>query len=326
MLSFLVRPVVATLPHSHFLDTPGVALRPAMITLAHISDVHLAPLPPVRIRELMSKRITGYLNWKLRRQKALGGDGLRTLVNHMREQRPDFTAVTGDITNLSLPAEHKTALAWLKTVGDPSEVCVSPGNHDAYVPGALRAARTLWGDYCRGETVDRRNFPFVRRVGEVAIVSCSSAIATAPWMASGRFSANQGRRLRRCLQMLGDGGYFRVVLIHHPPSHEGNNLRYGLWGAPTFREVVAETGAELVLHGHTHRSSIHAIAGPSAEVPVIGVAAAGAAQSARTADDPARYNLFKIERVGTTWSCTMREYGFQRLGTEIVLRLQIRIY
>ena len=297
-----------------------------MVTLAHISDIHLAPLPPVRMRELMGKRITGYLNWKLRRQKALGGDGLKTLVEHMRRQDPDFVAVTGDLTNLSLPAEHKTAVEWLKTVGDPAEVCVAPGNHDAYVPGALRQARALWGDYCRGETIDRRAFPFVRRVGEVAIIACSSAIATAPWMASGRMSANQAHRMRRCLRMLGDAGYFRVVLIHHPPSHEGNNLRYGLWGAAGFREVVAETGAELILHGHTHRSSIHAIDGPRVEVPVIGVAAAGAAQSARAGDDPARYNLFKIERQAGAWSCTMREYGFQRLGSEIVLRLQVRIH
>ena len=38
-----------------------------MITLAHISDIHLAPLPPVRWRELLNKRITGYLNWRLTR-------------------------------------------------------------------------------------------------------------------------------------------------------------------------------------------------------------------------------------------------------------------
>jgi 3',5'-cyclic AMP phosphodiesterase CpdA len=297
-----------------------------MITLAHISDVHLAPLPPVRIRDLMSKRFTGFLNWKLRRQKALGGDGLTDLIHHMREQSPDFVAVTGDLTNLSLPAEHNAALAWLQLVGDPAHVCVSPGNHDAYVPGALSGAQSRWGDYMRGETIDERKFPFARRVGDMAIVSCSSAVATAPWMASGRFGPDQAQRMRRCLELLGKGGYFRVVLIHHPPNIEASHPRYGLWGATRFREIIAETGAELILHGHTHKSSIHAITGPLGEVPVIGVAAAGAAQTGNTGDDPARYNLFRIERVGSAWSCTMREYGFQRLGTEIVLRLQVRIY
>jgi 3',5'-cyclic AMP phosphodiesterase CpdA len=297
-----------------------------MITLAHISDIHLAPLPPVRLRELMGKRITGYLNWKLRRQKALGGDGLTNLVRHMIGQAPDFVAVTGDLTNLSLPAEHRSALTWLKSVGEPAQVCVSPGNHDAYVRGSLRAARELWGDYVRGETIGAQAFPFVRRVGDLAIVCCSSAVPTGPWMASGRVGPEQTDRLKRCLELLGTAGYFRVVLIHHPPNAEATNPRYGLWGAGRFREVIADAGAELVLHGHTHKSSIHAINGPSGEVPVIGVAAAGAAQSASTGDDPARYNLFRIERVGSAWSCTMREFGFQRLGSEIVLRLQVRIY
>ena len=29
---------------------------------------------------------------------------------------------------------------------------------------------------------------------------------------------------------------------------------------------------------------------------------------------------------GNGWSCLMREYGFQRLGSEIVMRLQMRVY
>ena len=57
-----------------------------MITLAHISDIHLAPLPPVRPTELIGKRITGFLNWKFKRQKLLEGDGLTRLVRHLREQ------------------------------------------------------------------------------------------------------------------------------------------------------------------------------------------------------------------------------------------------
>jgi 3',5'-cyclic AMP phosphodiesterase CpdA len=81
----------------------------------------------------------------------------------------------------------------------------------------------------------------------------------------------------------------------------------------------------MILHGHTHRSSIHHIPGLDHEVPVIGVAAASAAQGG-TLDDPARYNLFRIEKNGAGWTCTMREYGFQRIGSDIVMRMQMRIY
>jgi 3',5'-cyclic AMP phosphodiesterase CpdA len=297
-----------------------------MTTLAHISDVHLAPLPPIRWTELLNKRITGYVNWRLRRHNSLSGDGLATLVRHMREQNPDFTAITGDLVNLGLEAEANTAWNWLQTVGSPDEVCVSPGNHDAYLKTSFGFNNERWGEYMSGETLDAAQFPFVRRVGDLAIISCSSAVPSPPTFALGRFEQDQADRLGRILKMMGEAGYFRVIMIHHPPNLEARHPRLGLYGAKLFREAVAQHGAELILHGHTHKSSIFAIPGLTGDVPVVGVAAAGAAQSEAGGDDPARYNLFKIERLGTAWSCTMREFGFQRLSSDIVLRLSLRIY
>jgi 3',5'-cyclic AMP phosphodiesterase CpdA len=303
-----------------------MALRPDMITLAHLSDIHLAPLPPVRPTELIGKRITGYLNWKFKRQKLLEGDGLTRLVRHLREQSPDITAITGDLSNLALDAEANTVHNWLETVGPPEEVCLVPGNHDAYVRGQMPRLLDRWGAYATGETLDEAPFPYVRRIGDVAIIGCSSAVPTPPFFASGSFDKPQAERLRTCLKMLGDGGYFRVVLIHHPPNIENTHARLGLYGARRFREVVAEAGAELILHGHTHRSTIQSVPGQGKAIPVIGVAAAGAAQGDSGKHDPARYNLFQIQRVGPNWQCTMREYGFQRLSTDIVPRLVQRIY
>jgi 3',5'-cyclic AMP phosphodiesterase CpdA len=297
-----------------------------MITVAHISDVHLAPLPPVRFRDLLNKRITGFLNWKIKRQKTMDNEGLTRLVRHLNEQNPDLVAVTGDLVNLALDAEINSAYNWLQTVGDADRVCISPGNHDAYVPGQLEKALQRWDAYALGETIDDNQFPFVRRVGEIAVVSCNSAVPTLPWMATGSFECDQQARLARCLKLLGDAGYFRIVLIHHPPNQEARHPRLGLWGARNFRRAVAESGAELVLHGHTHKSTIYSIPGPAADVPVIGVAAAGTAQGETGGHDPARYNLFRIERVGKSWQCTMREYGFQRLHSDIVQRLSVRIY
>ena len=39
--------------------------------IAHLSDPHLGPLPTVRLKDLASKRLTGYLNY--RRNRAGGG-------------------------------------------------------------------------------------------------------------------------------------------------------------------------------------------------------------------------------------------------------------
>jgi 3',5'-cyclic AMP phosphodiesterase CpdA len=296
-----------------------------MITLAHISDIHLSPLPQVGLRDLVGKRLTGFLNWKLKRHGELNSETLVQLVEHMKGQNADFTAVTGDLTNLALPAEIERAGRWLQSIGNPANIAVCPGNHDAYVPGALESAQALWGDYLKGETLEGQAFPFVRRVGDVAIISVSSAVPTPPFMAVGRFEEKQAARLARILKLLGDAGYFRTVLIHHPPNAELQHPSFGLKGHRLFRQIIASEGAELVLHGHTHRSSIHHIPGKDHEVPVIGVAAASAAQGG-TLDDPARYNLFRIEKAGNGWHCTMREFGFQRLGQDIVMRMQMRIY
>jgi 3',5'-cyclic AMP phosphodiesterase CpdA len=297
-----------------------------MTTLAHISDVHLAPLPPVRWTDLLNKRLSGYLNWRYRRQSTLSGEGLTNLVRHMRDQEPDFTAITGDLVNLGLEAEANTAWNWLQTVGPTEHVCVSPGNHDSYLKPSFDWNNERWGDYMRGETLDADQFPYVRRVGDLAIITCSSSVPSPLGFAIGRFETDQAARLGRILRMMGAAGYFRVILIHHPPNLEARHPRLGLYGAKLFRDAVAANGAELVLHGHTHKSTIYAIPGNLGDVPVVGVAAAGAAQSEDGGEDPARYNLFKIERLGTAWSCTMREFGFQRLSPDIVLRLSLRIY
>ncbi|HWU18113.1 MAG TPA: metallophosphoesterase [Devosia sp.] len=296
-----------------------------MITLAHISDIHLSPMPDIALRDLFGKRLTGFLNWKIKRHGELNSETLASLVAHMQAQNADFTAVTGDLTNLALESEIARAGKWLEALGSPDRIAVCPGNHDAYVPGALEAAQKDWGDYLKGETLDSAAFPFVRRVGELAVISCSSAVPTRPFLAIGRFEEKQADRLGRILKAMGDAGYFRTVLIHHPPNAELQHPSFGLKGHRLFRQVIAEHGAELILHGHTHRSSIHSIPGKNHEVPVVGVAAASAAQGG-TLDDPARYNLFRIEKSGEGWTCTMREYGFQRLGSDIVMRLQMRIY
>ncbi len=296
-----------------------------MSIIAHISDIHLAPLPPVRPWDLLNKRITGYLNWKLKRGRQLCPEAGKQLLDHLVSQRADMNVVTGDLVNLALPEEMGAGAAWLKYLAPPQQACFVPGNHDAYLGKSLEISRLAYGPYATGETLDNAPYPFVRRIGQIAIIGCSSAIATPPFVAAGLFGKDQAERLAKCLQILGDAGFFRIIAIHHPPNREFRHpYRKSLIGAKLFRQVVAQNGAEMVLHGHTHTSSVHSIRGPSSRVPVIGVAAASTCPGTKM--DPARYNLFNIEKLGPRWSCTMREYGFQRIGDTIVQRLQLRIY
>ena len=101
--------------------------------LAHLSDLHLGPMPRVRARSLMNQRVLGYLSWQKSRYRVHRRDVLDALVADLREQAPDHVALTGDLVNISLPAEFVQAAAWLRELGDAAWVTVIPGNHDAYV-------------------------------------------------------------------------------------------------------------------------------------------------------------------------------------------------
>ena len=109
-----------------------------MLRLAHISDIHLGPLPDVSYRELASKRVVGYVNWRRNRRRLLTEGTLGTIVEAMKAEKADHLAVTGDLVNLALDAEIDLARLWLETLGGPEDVSVVPGNHDAYVPGAFQ--------------------------------------------------------------------------------------------------------------------------------------------------------------------------------------------
>jgi 3',5'-cyclic AMP phosphodiesterase CpdA len=281
-----------------------------MFTLAHISDPHLAPLPKTTPALLTNKRILGYLSWTLRRRHVHQAEVLARLGADLKQQRPDHIAVTGDITNISLPAEFEQAERWLSDIGPAANVSVVPGNHDAYVRLRWEASWSHWADYMAGVRLGEKSaeggdsreraasglddFPYVRRRGSLAIVGVSSACPTMPFSAAGVVGEAQMVRLDRMLQELGERGLFRVVLIHHPPLAGGAARRKQLRDNSRFREVVARQGAELVLHGHTHRSSLAHIEGPSgAHVPVIGVAAASAGREHK-GKGLAQYHIYRI--------------------------------
>ncbi|MBU1175029.1 MAG: metallophosphoesterase [Alphaproteobacteria bacterium] len=295
-----------------------------MIRLAHLSDIHLGPLPPVRPGEMMNKRVTGFLNWQLSRRRSLRRDTLGGLVAHLKSMNPSLIAVSGDLVNLGVRAEFDMTAAWLATLGPPAQVAVIPGNHDAYVRGALDMATRAWGDYMRGQAIGSGPFPYFRRFGDLALVGCNSAVPRPFFVASGRFDIEQAKQLTSLLKILGERGLFRAVMIHHPPEQaHARDPRRGLSGAELFRHAIAEAGAELVLHGHLHKSTIGTLTGPKGDVPVLGVASASA--EATRGEEPARYNLIEIERAGAGFSCSLTEYGYQRVGDGIVKRLHMRL-
>jgi 3',5'-cyclic AMP phosphodiesterase CpdA len=290
-----------------------------MFRLAHLSDVHLGPLPEVAYRDLVSKRITGYINWRRNRSADLREGVIDAIVADVKAARPDHIAVTGDLMNLALGGEIELSRLWLEALGTPHDVSVVPGNHDAYVRGALAKACAAWSPYMTGDdaTGPARPgaFPYLRVRDGVALIGVSSARATAPFMASGFFGESQAGRLSRLLDETRENGLFRVVMIHHPPVRGAAAAHKRLFGIGRFQEVMRRHGAELVLHGHTHLPTTYRIDGRDGAVPVVGVAAAG--QAPRGKRPPGQYNLFAISGAPGAWRIELTRRGVSEINEHV---------
>ena len=262
-----------------------------MITIAHLSDLHFAPLPTVGARKLISKRILGYLSWHRKRKHEHRTNVLEALLNDLKEDRPDHICVTGDLTNIALPEEFETARRWLLRAGIADAISIIPGNHDAYVAGALENGLPLWAEWMTGDD-GKTGFPYLRRRGKISIIGTSSAVATLPAMASGRLGEQQLIALESMLKAEHQAGQFTLIMIHHPPQPGAESPRKALSDAKAFRAVIARTGAGLILHGHTHRALKASIDGPDGPVPILGC---GSSSSIGSHKGPGHYYRLTID-------------------------------
>jgi 3',5'-cyclic AMP phosphodiesterase CpdA len=284
-----------------------------MFTLAHLSDPHLSPMPRPKLVELIGKRAVGYFNWRTRRGIHHSPDFLSALVADMKKRGFDHLAVTGDLVNLGLPDEYNLARRFLDSLGEGKNVSMVPGNHDAYVRGTALLHIDLWKEYIAGDGpaqnagIAGAAFPFLRRRGDLAIIGLSTAIPTAPFLATGKLGTAQLMEFERLLKITKEEHRFRVVLIHHPPAgiHSPHEV---LTDAKAFRAAIAREGAELVLHGHKHKAMMQKITGPDGGVNVVGVPSAS-----NPGSNPERggaYNIYRIGGKAGAWSCEMESYGF----------------
>lgn len=285
--------------------------------IAHISDCHLGPLPQVSRRALASKRVLGYLNWQRNRAKSFAPSVTENLIADLKAHTPDHIAVTGDLVNIGLEAEFENAGRFLSTLGTPETVTAIPGNHDAYVPGALdrfnaHCAPFLTSDATRDTVAGP--YPVVRRRGPVTLIGLSTARASGPFMATG--AVDRLQRDRMAAELGTASGTFRLVLIHHPPFDRAGPRFKRLIAAKRVRAVWQEHGAELILHGHTHLPTRRNVPGPKQDIPVFGVASS--AQGIGGHKPPASYTLFDIEENDAGWTVTATRRGYQHDNETLV--------
>ncbi len=299
-------------------EGPVEITRPTnMFTLAHLSDVHISPLPPVAAKGLLGKRALGLLSWHLRRKRHHKMAVARAITDDIRASGANHVALTGDLINVATPGEFTQGLQWLEAFGPHDWITFVPGNHDAYVPVSWDEGLGHWAAYMTGDTqipataAQTRQagaFPFIRQRRNIALIGLSTAFPAPFHQATGILGEAQLTRLAASLSELRKRGYCRVVLLHHPPLPGQARDRKALRDCADLAAVLHTEGAELVLHGHNHTEMFSRTPGPDGPVPVIGAPSA----SYLSADNNkvARWYLYAIRRAGGAWriNVTARRY------------------
>lgn len=299
-------------------------------TLAQITDVHLPPVLTLKPWIWNLKRSVGLLNWYRNRRDLHLAAVAAAIAADAAAQQPDAFAITGDLASLGLPGEFQTGLDWLTLLGEPARVALIPGNHDIYTKGCDAVCLREWATYMRPDAwgaefrQGAEGFPYVRRVGNLALIALNSAVPTRLFIASGRIGERQLKALADVLRRLKDTDLIRVVLLHHPPLKSQAPQRRALEDAVALDALLREQGAELVLHGHNHRDSlVWTGAKGGRRIPIVGVATGSTGREHRH-EPLARYNLYRISGAQASARIELVTRGLDAANGKIVeLRRQV---
>jgi 3',5'-cyclic AMP phosphodiesterase CpdA len=213
-----------------------------------------------------------------------------------------------------LPQEFRQARHWLESLGPPESVTVIPGNHDTTVRAAWRDTFAAWLPYMLSDTGDTsirdvaKVFPSLRVRDGVALIGVSTAVPTPPLLATGRVGRPQLSRLAQVLEQTGNKNLYRVVMLHHPPLQGTVKWRKRLVDSGGLETVLHSYGAELILHGHAHRTSLHELSCNGHRVPVVGIPSSSA--SGENHGRRARYHLYRITRQAQGWATRVEVRGY----------------
>lgn len=275
---------------------------------AHVSDPHLTTLTGVSGRQLINKRLLGYLSWRRKRRFEHRQDVLAAMQYDLQLNPVGQVLVTGDLTHVGLPQEFRQASAWLRRLGEPDQVAVVPGNHDALVKAPWEQTFALWDAYMRSDEPIMPRFPSLRIRGRIAFIGLSSACPTPPFMATGTVGSDQLQRLIEMLRTAREKDLFRVVYLHHSPLTATEKWRKRLTDAGELQAILESHGAELVLHGHGHKAHFRELETRLGVVPVVAVPSASAA--GLSGAEAAHYNRCAVSRTTNGWTLSIESRGY----------------
>jgi 3',5'-cyclic AMP phosphodiesterase CpdA len=293
-------------------------------SLAHFSDVHLGPLPKgSTFSNFSAKRFVGALSWHFNRKKIHQPAIALALVEDIKNNHPDHVAFTGDVVNIAAFAEFSAAAAWIKNIGPSDKVSYVPGNHDAYVRVAWDKTLGLFEEYMSSDMRQEHLFPYIRLRRNIALFGVNGATPQSWTRAGGEVGPAQRQRLSEKLKSLREQGFYRAVMIHHPPAPGLAHPLRSLSDAAELKAVLEQEGADLVMHGHNHTQTLNWLESKHGSVPIVGVPSASMVDDGK--HQAASWNNYKIDRAKGKWQThlTIRQWQGKEMSFKTVSEFKL---
>jgi 3',5'-cyclic AMP phosphodiesterase CpdA len=213
---------------------------------------------------------------------------LQPLSHAIQEIRPDFVAVSGDLTQRARIEQFKEAKAFLDCL--PSPQIVVPGNHDLPLDNpVLRLSRPL----SRFKRYITHDLAPVYIDHEIAVLGLNTTRRTL-WK-GGRVDVEQVSSIYEHFGPLG-GKQIKIVVTHHPfDLPKGFKDTHLVGRSSMAMENFARCGVDLFLAGHLHVTH----AGNTERYEIAGYSAlviqAGTATSTRGRGELNSFNVLRVE-------------------------------
>lgn len=238
-----------------------------MIRILHFSDVHIeGPIRGTDALEWTNKRAVAWVAHHLVRRRRFrdAANKVQALARFAREQSVDLVICTGDYTALGTEPELSMARQAMAPFTDARLGFITlPGNHDVYLPRAVRDRRfeRHFGDLLRSDRPDLATdgvWPMVRFPADGLAVITVNSVRPNPqlWRSSGRIPDAQLEGLRLASRDPEVRNRFVVVATHHAPrlaSGRPDHFWHGLVNARALGAALSGLRAGMLLHGHVHR-------------------------------------------------------------------------
>lgn len=279
------------------------------------------------LQHFKAKRILGSFSWYMNRRQNHLSSVADAIQASIMAANPDHVALTGDLINIAAWPEFAAAAQWVERFGPPDRLTIVPGNHDAYVAMPWVEGLAKFEPWMTSDrhltTMAHDCFPFVRMRRTTALIGVNTGQPQSYRLAAGTVGQQQLRDLRNVLSQLGQQGFYRVVMIHHPPLPGLAPPRKALTDAIELKNVLAEEGCELVLHGHNHLTMLNWLDTKAGPVPVIGVPSASSRGD--LVHEVAAWNLYHIRRQQGRWTTDMTPHRWNTETQAVVAQTTVTL-